>query len=72
MGGSAFSQGAVDELAQSHFANFKLEYPDLEFDNRIILIKLATIRFARLKATDLTAVSNVQWPNVNQFSCVVF
>jgi hypothetical protein len=36
MGGSAYSQGAVDELAQSHFANFKLEYPDLQFDNRII------------------------------------
>jgi hypothetical protein len=67
MGGSAYSQGAVEELAKPHFEIFKAKWPKLQYDNRIILLKLATIRFSRLKATDLTAVSNGQCQNINQF-----
>jgi hypothetical protein len=46
--GLAYSQTAVDMLANPHFAIFKLKYPRLQFNNQIIFLKFDTICFACL------------------------
>jgi hypothetical protein len=59
MGGSTHAEGALQELEHPHYNGVKDELVLPSKDNRIILLKLQTIRIARLKATELTSVSNI-------------
>jgi len=59
MGGSTHAEGALQELEHPRYDGVKDELVLPSKDNRIILLKLQTIRIARLKATELTSVSNI-------------
>jgi hypothetical protein len=60
MGGSSHSHGALEELEHPRYDDVKDKLVIPSKDNRIILLKLKTIRIACLKATELTSVSNIQ------------
>ena len=59
MGGSTHAEGALQELEHPRYDGVKDELVLPSKDNRIILLKLQTICIARLKATELTSVSNI-------------
>ena len=58
MGGSTHAEGALQELEHPRYDGVKDELVLPSKDNRIILLKLQTIRIAHLKATESTSVSN--------------
>jgi hypothetical protein len=60
MGGSTHSEDALQELERSRYDGVKDELLLPSKDNQIILLKLKTIHIARLKAIELTSVSNIQ------------
>jgi hypothetical protein len=56
--GSSYSEASFEALNNdANVAAYKLKHPKFHIDKRVILLKLKTIRFARLKAIDLAAVS---------------
>ena len=60
MGGSTHAEGALQELEHPRYNGVKDDLVLPSKDNRIILLKLKTIHIARLKATELTSVSNIR------------
>jgi hypothetical protein len=60
MGGSTHSEDALAELELSRYDGVKDDLVLPSKNNRIILLKLKTIHIDRLKATELTLVSNIQ------------
>jgi hypothetical protein len=59
MRGSSHSEGALQELKHPRYDGVKDELLLPSKDNQIIFLKLQTICFACLKATELMSVSNI-------------
>jgi len=58
LGGTSASEEANQYLDTEWFRNWAESFPTFKLDNRVILLGLKTIRFARIKATEMAAVSD--------------
>ncbi len=58
LGGTSASEVANQYLDTEWFRNWADAYPKFTLDNRVVLLGLKTIRFARIKATEMAAVSD--------------